>query len=378
MKIKLATDFNPRNINAWSGLGVYYAKMLMQAGFEIDYINGRSLPSPFLDLLKIQYFKRVKEEIYSSRFDMAVAKRYARIINRRLPDGAYIFSPNAIFLAHTKQNLKKILYTDATFLNLLSFYPGFSSLTKECQKDGTNIDQLAITNADILIYTSQWAADSAINEYKADPSKVFILPFGANLDFTPSHEEIKKIVSQRSLETHVNLLFLGVVWTRKGVDYAVEVTEILNSIGIPATLHISGIKTFPENLNKKYIIDHGYLSKVTEEGQKKIGRLLAQSSFLIMPSLADCTPVSFSEANAFGLPCLTTNVGGHSSIIENGVNGMIFDREVFVESAVNYISNLREKNNKYRELCFSSFEKYMQKLNWNTIGEKISKLVKSI
>lgn len=378
MKIKLATDFNPRNINAWSGLGVYYAKMLMQAGFEIDYINGRSLPSPFLDLLKIQYFKRVKEEIYSSRFDMAVAKRYARIINRRLPDGAYIFSPNAIFLAHTKQNLKKILYTDATFLNLLSFYPGFSSLTKECQKDGTNIDQLAITNADILIYTSQWAADSAINEYKADPSKVFILPFGANLDFTPSHEEIKKIVSQRSLQNHIDLLFLGVVWTRKGVDYAVEVTEILNSIGIPATLHISGIKTFPENLNKKYIIDHGYLSKVTEEGQKKIGRLLAQSSFLIMPSLADCTPVSFSEANAFGLPCLTTNVGGHSSIIENGVNGMIFDREVFVESAVNYISNLREKNNKYRELCFSSFEKYMQKLNWNTIGEKISKLVKSI
>ncbi len=136
MKIKLATDFNARNINAWSGLGVYYAKMLTQAGFEIDYINGRSFPSPFLDLLKIQYFKRVKGEIYSSRFDMAAAKRYARIINRRLPDGAYILSPNTIFLAHTKQNLKKILYTDATFLNLLNFYPGFSRLTKECKKEG--------------------------------------------------------------------------------------------------------------------------------------------------------------------------------------------------------------------------------------------------
>lgn len=378
MKIKLATDFNARNINAWSGLGVYYAKMLTQAGFEISYINGRSLPSPFLDLLKIQYFKRVKGEIYSSRFDMAAAKRYARIINRRLPDGTYILSPNTIFLAHTKQNLKKILYTDATFLNLLNFYPGFSRLTKECLEEGIKIDQLAIANADILIYTSQWAADSAINEYKADPSKVFILPFGANLDFTPSREEIKKIVSQRSLQTHVNLLFLGVVWTRKGVDYAVEVTEKLNSIGIPATLHISGIDIFPENSNRKYIVDHGYLSKATQHGQKKITRLLAQSNFLIMPSLADCTPVSFSEANAFGLPCLTTNVGGHSSIIENGVNGIMFDREVFVESTINYISNLREENNKYQELCFSSFEKYMEKLNWNTIGDKVSKLIKSI
>ncbi len=378
MKIKLATDFDARNINAWSGLGVYYAKMLRQAGFEIDYINGRSLPPHFLNFLKIQYFKTVKGEIYSSRYDMKAAKRYAFIINKRLQNEAHIFTPNAIFLAHAKQNLKKILYTDATFLNLLNFYPGFLNLTKQCQKDGTSIDQLAIESADVLIYTSQWAADSAINDYKADPSKVFILPFGANLDFTPSREEIKKIVSQRSLQTHVNLLFLGVVWARKGVDYAVELVDKLNSIGIPATLHISGIKTFPENLNKKYIVDHGYLSKATQQGQKKIARLLAQSNFLIMPSMADCTPVSFSEANAFGLPCLTTNVGGHSSIIENEVNGMIFDRPVFVESALNYISNLRENNNKYNELCFSSFETYMEKLNWNTIGEKISKLIKSI
>ncbi len=97
-----------------------------------------------------------------------------------------------------------------------------------------------------------------------------------------------------------------------------------------------------------------------------------------MPSIADCTPVSFSEANAFGLPCLVTNVGGHGSIIENEINGMIYELNDFVEKSVNYIVNLREKENEYHKLCFSSFKKYTEELNWDVIGNKISKLIKSI
>ncbi len=378
MKLVYATDFDSKNILNWSGLGVYYGKMLSQAGFEMSYLSDLNLPNPFFHFVKRHYTKRIWEKTYSPRFNAAVSKNYARIIHKKVKNGTHLLSPNTVILANLNNGLKTILYADATLVSLQKFYPEYSRFTKACLEDGKQIDQQAIDNSDLLIYTSNWAANSAINDYNADPSKIFIVPFGANLDYTPDADEAKQIIKNREIHTHINLLFLGVDWERKGGGYALKVTDTLNEAGIPATLHIAGIKHLPPNLNRHNIIDHGYVSKATAAGQKKLSAIIADSNFLILPSMADCTPVSFSEANAFGVPCLVSNVGGHKSIIENGVNGMVNQHDDFVENSVNYIASLRENDNAYQQLCFSSYEKYRTELNWKTTGEKISKLIKSI
>ena len=378
MKLVYATDFDSQNIHNWSGLGVYYGKMLSQAGFDMSYLSDLNLPNPFFHFLKRQYTKRIWEKTYSPRFNSAVAKNYARIIHKKVKSGTHILSPNTVILANLNKDLKTILYADATLVSLMKFYPEYSRFTKSCLEDGKQIDQQAIDNSDLLIYTSKWAASSAIIDYNADPSKIFIVPFGANLDYTPDTEEAKQIIKKREIHTHVNLLFLGVDWKRKGGDYALKVTDSLNEAGIPATLHIAGIKHLPPNLNRQYIINHGYVSKATASGQKELSAIIADSNFLILPSVADCTPVSFSEANAFGVPCLVSNVGGHKSIIENGVNGLVNQHDDFVENSVGYISALRESDTAYHQLCFTSYEKYRTELNWKTSGEKISKLIQSI
>ncbi len=378
MKLVYATDFDSKNIHNWSGLGVYYGKMLKQAGFDMSSLSDLNLPNPLFHFLKRHYTKRVWEKTYSPRFNTAVSKNYAKIIHKEIKAGTHILSPNTVILANLKKDLKTILYADATLKSLLRFYPEYSRFTKACLEDGKQIDQQAIDNSDLLIYTSEWAANSAINDYNANPSKIFIVPFGANLDYTPDSNEAKDIIKKREIHTHVNLLFLGVDWERKGGKYALEVTDTLNKSGIPAKLHIAGIKHLPPNLNRHYIINHGYISKATEAGQKKLSSIIADSHFLILPSMADCTPVSFSEANAFGVPCLVSDVGGHKSIIENGVNGMVNQHANFVENSVSYIQKLRGSDNDYQQLCFNSYEKYRTELNWKTTGEKISKLIESI
>lgn len=378
MKLVYATDFDSKNIHNWSGLGVYYGKMLSQAGFEMDYLSDLALPNPLFHFIKRHYNKRVWEKIYSPRFNYAVSKNYAQIIQGKVKKGSHIISPNTVVLANLNKDFKTILYADATLQSLLKFYPEYSKFTKACLKEGQQIDQQAISNSDLLIYTSKWAANSAIEHYHADPKKIFIVPFGANLDFTPNKAEAKDIIIKREIESHVNLLFLGVDWVRKGGEYALEVTNILNKSGVPATLHIAGIKHLPPAIKKDFIVNHGYISKATSEGQKKLSNLIANSNFLILPSLADCTPVSFSEANAFGVPCIVSNVGGHTSVIENEINGIVYPHAEFVKNAVDYILKLRSSNSAYHDLCYSSYEKYMNELNWKTIGDKISKLIKSI
>lgn len=378
MKLVYATDFDAANIHNWSGLGVYYGKMLAQAGFDVEYFNNIKLPNPFLHYLKTHLVKQIMGKTYLPRFNISVSKYYAKVIESKISNGSYILSPNTVILANLKNKYKKILYADATLESLKKSYPEYSRFTKKCLEEGKILDKQAIDSSDLLIYTSQWAADSAINDYNADPEKIAIVPFGANLEFVPGTDEVQAIIKKRVPNKSINLLFLGVDWRRKGGDNALLVTDELNRLGIAATLHIVGIKKLPQYAIKEHVINHGYISKATAEGQKALSRLIAESNFLILPSLADCTPVAFSEANAFGVPCIASDVGGHSSIIKNDINGRVFSSDDFVKDSVNYILKLIESENDYRSICFSSHDMYLSKLNWKSVGNRIAELIKLI
>ncbi len=283
-----------------------------------------------------------------------------------------------MILAHLKKDLRKILYTDSTLNNLLHFYPNYCCLKNDDIQKAQELEHQAIEVSDLLIYTSKWAAESAIKVYNAEAEKVFIVPFGANLKFVPDVQELKLIIKKRNIAEQVNLLFIGIDWERKGGEYAVQVTRKLNALGIRTILHVAGIRFLPTNLNKEFIIDHGFISKRTVKSELKLFKLISQSDFLLLPSLADCTPVVFSGANAFGVPCLASNVGGHTSIIKNGINGKTFSHVDFVENSVKFITDLIQTKNAYQELCFSSYNKYLNELNWKSTGAKIFKLINSI
>lgn len=378
MKLVYATDVDSWNIHSWSGLGVYYRKMLEQAGCDVTTVDNITSPYSLFHALKEQVIRRIGNRVYSPRFNISVSEYYAKHIHEKVNAGSLILSPNTIVLAHLKKDLKKVLYADATFDILLNFYPKFSRLMADCLVEGREIDRLAVANADLLIYTSQWAANSAIKHYGADPGKVAIVPFGANLDELPSFEEVENCIVYRTKRKQINLLFLGVDWLRKGGDYAIEVTERLNKAGVAATLHIVGAVNPPPHINSRFVVNHGYISKATPEGQRKISSLLSSSHFLLLPTLADCTPVACSEANAFGVPCITSDVGGLKSIVTDGINGHTFAHQNFVEDATRYIASLVESEKAYKELCYSAYNRYATELNWGSVGRRIVQLIKDI
>jgi glycosyltransferase involved in cell wall biosynthesis len=378
MEIVYATDVKATNIHNWSGLAWYYRKMLEQAGCDVTLIDSSEMPHPFHYDLKKHLTNKLSQRFYSPRFSVAVAKYYANRIHEKVAPGSVILSPNTVVLSYLKKEFKKVLYADATFDSLLNLYPRYNRLTKQCLKEAEAIDQQAISNADLLIYTSQWAADSAIKHYGANPSKIRIVPFGANLDTFPSYGEVRNSIFKRMRTGHINLLFLGIDWERKGGEYALDVVAKLNKLGFPATLHVVGVKDLPPHPGQSYLVNHHFISKATPEGQQQLSALLASSHFLLLPTLADCTPVACSEASAFGVPCLTSDVGGLKSIIKNELNGHAFALNNFVNDAVAYIINLMENKPVYEELCHSAYNMYETELNWRTIGHKIVRLIKDM
>ena len=171
---------------------------------------------------------------------------------------------------------------------------------------------------------------------------------------------------------------MGVDWLRKGGDIALEVTKQLNNVGVSAELTVVGCQPVIDGSLPTYVKALGLISKSTKEGKQQIDRLIAESHFLILPSKADCTPIVFCEANSFGVPCISTNIGGIPTIIKDDLNGKLFSKDAEIAEFCKYISNIFSNYSQYQCLALSSFNEYQTRLNWSVAGKTVKGLLSEL
>ena len=157
-----------------------------------------------------------------------------------------------------------------------------------------------------------------------------------------------------------------------------EIARLLNEGGLETEVHIAGIRNLPMETVPPYVINHGFISKSTDEGKKKLDSLFEQSHFLILPSEADCTPVVFSEANSYGLPVISTKTGGIPSIVLDNINGHTFGLEDSPEKFAAWIEDLFADRTSYERLALESFNTYNTRLSWKAAGNNLQKLLLSL
>lgn len=379
MKVAYISKADPEDLHAWSGIIHSVKKSLVEQGNDMQCIFPLHYNSnkPLVRFKKL-FYRNFSNNTYQLEREPIVARAMGRKIESSLhPDTQVLFSPSSIPVSMIRTDRPKVFYTDATFSCMLGFYDAFTNLCRESIQNGHDLERRAIHSSALAIYSSQWAADSAIRYYGADPARVHVVPFGSNLPITPDINAVKDIIESRSRD-ELHLLFLAVDWNRKGGDAALETAAILHRMGVKVTLHVAGIKTFPFREKPSYLTDHGYVSKRTEEGRKKLAALMSQCHFMLVPSRADCTPIVFGEANSFGMPVITTDVGGIPSVIREGVNGSLFSPEGGAERYALRILEYWIDRGRYEDLCHSSYGEYDTRLNWKSAGAAIQRLLERV
>lgn len=151
-----------------------------------------------------------------------------------------------------------------------------SVLNKGGDENGTGCDG----NIQFGYFSSDWAAQSAIKHYNADPSKVKVIPFGANIESEYSFSDVEKMIKLRSQDI-CKILFLAVEWERKGGDIVLETVIELNKLGLKTELHIVGLKQSPVAQTYPWLVNHGFINKSTPEGFDKLDKLISDCHFCL-------------------------------------------------------------------------------------------------
>ena len=239
--------------------------------------------------------------------------------------------------------------------------------------EGERIEAAAIGRAKASVYPSEWAVRSACSHYGASPATTRKVTFGANLNDPPSRAS----AIDRRLDGTINLLLVGVNWERKGGPVAYQCLTTLLARGIDARLTLVGCVP-PAGFTHSNFRVIPFLSKHDPGQRNRIRDLFLESHFMLLPTIADATPVVTCEASAFGLPTLASDTGGLRGAIRDGVNGFLMPEHASGEQYAQKILDVIADPGEYEALVLTSRNEYEQTLNWDSWGESIRGVMEDV
>ena len=372
MNTLLISRFSLRDRHVWSGTANKMYEALGSVFKETHLCDSLGYPHGPLIGLENRVLAKLGRNSY---WRMAGARYHARQIDKRLQ----IISPNwdvaividSLLPAGAVKLSKPLIYiSDCTKTQLVELgYPGYAGMSKANLRSMVAFERAAYQNCDLLVFGSEWACDSAVNQYGVPRGKVRAIPYGANLDHVP--ERHSALEDRRGADGICRLLFLGVQWKRKGGDTAVAVADILNAQGFPTELTVCGSVPPHETPHVRVI---PFLDKHKAEDRQRLNDLLAQASYLIVPTQGDCSPIVFCEAFAYGLPVVTCNVGGVPEIVTQGLNGFVLEPGASEEAFAALIAGNYRDQGAYLAFRRAARDAYERTFNWQQWATSIHEL----
>ena len=372
LRIALATFYDPRGGNRFAAKMTYRLRALERQVDALEYLGplrvGIYRP---MQAAKWLFYRHVQGKRYLHTRDARLITSFGRQLGRKLAksDANIVLSlttPSSQPVAYLDCRQPIVIWSDATFAGTMATHPTLARerLCEESLRDALANERAALARCALAVYFSDWAAQSAIAHYDLDPTKVRVVPGGANLDAGLPPAEVETVVASRPAD-RCNLLFIAQRWQDKGGELAIEVAGALNRSGLPTTLVVVGARPQGFDVPPSFVSFAGVLRKSVPQELARLQTLLRQAHFLILPTRAEAFGLAFCEASAYAVPSLATRVGGVPTVVVDGANGKLFPLDAGADAYCAYIEEMLRRPARYRELARSSFNEYATRLNWD-------------
>ncbi len=367
---------DPLDKRSWSGITYYLGQTLQRNVGEVDFLGPVPLPKLLDKTLRAiaKLTRLVFGTEWNPKYSFLKNLHAAYYLKRKMAGRHYDFllAPAAPSeLAYCDIKVPIIYFGDSTYKLYSTHYKKeFEALNSFSRWEGNFLENKSLHKSDLIIMTSEWAKQSAVEDYGVNPDKIEIMQFGANIDVVPSRD----IIFRKEDNKLLTLFFLSVDWERKGGDIAFDTLKHLHEKGVEAKLVVCGCIP-PPAFSHPYMEVIPFLNKNDATDFQRFVDLFASVHFLLLPTRADCTPVVNSEANAYGVPVITTDVGGITGTVKDGVNGYCLPFAAGGEAYADVIARVYADKEGYHQLIESSRTEFEEELNWDKWAEKFQEIL---
>lgn len=375
-RIAFTTIGDGSDVRFWSGTPFHMSKSLANEGNDIIYVG--PLNAPTLPLYKAySKLRRAFRMRGLSPFHAEpVVAQYAADAVRKIravsPD--IVLAPAGSTFAWNVPNGVPLVYaSDATFRLVENYHPNYRNLSRAAREIAERLERNTIARADMVLYPSEWAAESAVRDYGADPARVHVIPWGANLKEAPDRDSV--LGCRKS--GPCRLLFIGTSWEEKGADIAIAALAELKDRGVEAELVICGC-TPPKPVLRDGLTIIPYLDKNDREQRNRLDQLYRDADFFLLPTRADCYGIVFCEAAAHGVPSIAPATGGVPGAIRDGETGILLPLNATKADYATVISDIFTNPDRLARLRQSSRDAFETRLNWQTWGRRVSDLIQAL
>ncbi len=111
-----------------------------------------------------------------------------------------------------------------------------------------------------------------------------------------------------------------------------------------------------------------FLDKSDAQQRQRLETLYMRSDFLLAPTRNECYGITACEANAFGLPVVTTDTGGVAEVVRDGENGFTLPLNARGDAYAEVIADVYQNPAIYNGLVRTSRLAFEERLNWDGWG----------
>ena len=377
LKIAYLSASDPRNKKVWSG--THYS-IFRTANLYLGEVTplGPCQPQPATWIGKIitglsQIFIGKR---YNYRHSKLLGRAYARFFQKKLAASQFdlIIAPASLCeLSYIETKIPIIYIADNTINLSINYHKSLSKLFKFSENETRSLELKVLKKSSALVVSSEWALNSLKDHYKINPSKLFTIPFGANMETIPDRNKALQIKNHSTCK----LLFVGVYWDNKGGDIAYRCLLELLASNFDAELTVVGC-TPPEGISHSKMHVFPFIDKNSNEGMKQLDEIFFQHDLLILPTRFDCTPIVICEASAYGMPSLISNTGGVAGHLKEGKNGFLINYNDTGKGYADKIIEIYSNKEYFESLRKSCRDTYEEILNWDNYGKNLQKIAKLI
>lgn len=272
-----------------------------------------------LKLNNLKAIKEMKQLILKEKFD---------IIHCHTPMGGVV---TRIAARKARKDGTKVLYTAHGF----HFFKGASKLNWCIYYP---IEKMLSKYTDVLITMNHEDYNIAKNKFHAKETR-FIHGVGVNSNKFNNNPLLKDEENKLKLQLGIQkndfcIIYVAELIKRKNQILLLEAMKDISEKNPHIKVFLVG-KGLLEKFYREKIQEYHLQDKVIMLGYRKdVNQLLKVMDICVATSLQEGLPVNVVEAELSGLPVLAKNSRGHNELIQNNVNGFLFDSKEELEERI--------------------------------------------